>query len=76
MMIALYLIGLLPRLKAANIMYDPESDSVKVTDLGIARIADSFKTKTGMVMGTSSYMSPEQLAGKKIDGGSDCSRWA
>jgi serine/threonine-protein kinase len=57
--------------KPANIMYEPESDIVKVTDFGIARITDSSKTKTGMVLGTPSYMSPEQLSGKKIDGRSD-----
>ncbi len=58
-------------IKPANIMYDPESDTAKVTDFGIARITDSSKTKTGMVLGTPSYMSPEQLAGKRIDGRSD-----
>lgn len=58
-------------IKPANIMYEPESDQVKVTDFGIARITDSSKTKTGMVLGTPSFMSPEQLAGKKIDGRSD-----
>lgn len=58
-------------IKPANVMYEPESDQVKVTDFGIARITDSSKTKTGMVLGTPSYMSPEQLAGKKIDGRSD-----
>jgi serine/threonine-protein kinase len=57
--------------KPANVMYEPESDVVKVTDFGIARITDSSKTKTGMVLGTPSYMSPEQLQGKKIDGRSD-----
>jgi len=57
--------------KPANIMYEPESDTVKVTDFGIARITDSSKTKTGMVLGTPSYMSPEQLAGRRIDGRSD-----
>ena len=57
--------------KPANVMYEPETDTVKVTDFGIARITDSSKTKTGMVLGTPSYMSPEQLAGKKIDGRSD-----
>ncbi len=57
--------------KPANIMCDLEGDSVKVTDFGIARITDSSKTKTGMVLGTPSYMSPEQLAGKKIEGTSD-----
>ncbi len=58
-------------IKPANIMYEPDTDTVKVTDFGIARIADSSKTKTGMVLGTPSYMSPEQLAGRKIEGRSD-----
>jgi tRNA A-37 threonylcarbamoyl transferase component Bud32 len=58
-------------IKPANIMYDPETDTPKVTDFGIARITDSSKTKTGMVLGTPSFMSPEQLAGKKIQGSSD-----
>jgi eukaryotic-like serine/threonine-protein kinase len=58
-------------IKPANIMYEPENDSPKVTDFGIARITDSSKTKTGMVLGTPSYMSPEQLSGKKVDGRSD-----
>jgi eukaryotic-like serine/threonine-protein kinase len=58
-------------IKPANIMYEPESDTPKVTDFGIARVTDSSKTKTGMVLGTPSYMSPEQLAGKKVEGRSD-----
>ncbi len=58
-------------IKPANIMYEMASDTVKVTDFGIARITDSSKTKTGMVLGTPSFMSPEQLAGKKVDGRSD-----
>jgi serine/threonine-protein kinase len=58
-------------IKPANIMYDAATDAVKVTDFGIARITDSSKTKTGMVLGSPSYMSPEQLAGTKIEGSSD-----
>lgn len=58
-------------IKPANIMWDPESNDLKITDFGIARITDSSKTKTGVVLGTPSYMSPEQLSGKKIDGRSD-----
>jgi serine/threonine-protein kinase len=58
-------------IKPANIMFDSESDTVKVTDFGIARITDSSRTKTGLVLGTPSFMSPEQLAGKKVDGRSD-----
>lgn len=58
-------------IKPANLMYEPESEALKITDFGIARITDSSKTKTGMVLGTPSYMSPEQLSGKKVDGRSD-----
>lgn len=58
-------------IKPANIMYEPETRTTKITDFGIARITDSSKTKTGMVLGTPSYMSPEQLSGKKVDGRSD-----
>ncbi|NKB38284.1 MAG: CHASE2 domain-containing protein [Gammaproteobacteria bacterium] len=58
-------------IKPANIMYVSESSTIKLTDFGIARITDSSKTKTGMVLGTPSYMSPEQLAGHKVDGRSD-----
>jgi len=58
-------------IKPANIMFEIKSDTLKITDFGIARITDSSKTKTGMVLGTPSYMSPEQLAGKKVDGKSD-----
>lgn len=54
-------------IKPANIMYNPVTNKIKLTDFGIARITDSNKTKTGVILGTPSYMSPEQLAGKPID---------
>jgi serine/threonine-protein kinase len=57
-------------IKPANIMR-LQSGTVKVTDFGIARVMDKTKTQTGIVMGTPSYMSPEQVAGKKVDGRSD-----
>ena len=57
--------------KPANMMYHAGTDTLKLTDFGIARLTDSSRTKTGMVLGTPSYMSPEQLAGKKIEGRSD-----
>lgn len=58
-------------IKPANIMYNEKEDTIKVTDFGIARITAASNTKTGVVMGTPSYMSPEQLAGERVDGRSD-----
>jgi serine/threonine-protein kinase len=58
-------------IKPANIIYDEESGTTKVTDFGVACLTDSSKTKTGTILGSPSYMSPEQLAGKKVDGRSD-----
>jgi CHASE2 domain-containing sensor protein/tRNA A-37 threonylcarbamoyl transferase component Bud32 len=58
-------------IKPANIMYNEKDGSIKVTDFGIARITDSSKTRTGVVLGTPSYMSPEQFSGKRVDGRSD-----
>ncbi len=57
--------------KPANMLYDPDTGKIKLTDFGIARITDSSKTKTGTVLGTPSYMSPEQISGKKADGRAD-----
>jgi serine/threonine-protein kinase len=58
-------------IKPANVMVDAPTDSVKVTDFGIARIADTSRTRTGLVLGTPSFMSPEQMAGRRVDGRSD-----
>jgi serine/threonine-protein kinase len=58
-------------IKPANVMVELPTDTVKVTDFGIARITDSSRTRTGMVLGTPSYMSPEQMAGRRVDGRSD-----
>jgi eukaryotic-like serine/threonine-protein kinase len=57
--------------KPANLVYDRAVRAIKITDFGIARITDSTKTRIGLVLGTPSYMSPEQLGGKKLDGRSD-----
>jgi serine/threonine-protein kinase len=57
--------------KPSNIIYDRETGMIKVTDFGIACLTDSSRTRTGTVLGTPSYMSPEQAAGKKLDGRSD-----
>jgi serine/threonine-protein kinase len=57
-------------IKPTNIMLLKDA-TVKVTDFGIARIIESSRTQTGTVMGTPSYMSPEQVAGQKLEGTSD-----
>lgn len=58
-------------IKPGNIIYDRDSGAVKVTDFGVASLADERKTRTGTVLGSPSYMSPEQVTGKRLDGRSD-----
>lgn len=53
--------------KPANLMIDRRKDQVKITDFGIARITSHSRTKTGMLLGTPSYMSPEQAMGHRVD---------
>ncbi|MGD8675873.1 MAG: serine/threonine-protein kinase, partial [Desulfobacterales bacterium] len=57
-------------IKPANIVLQ-ENSQIKVADFGIARVISSSKTQTGVIFGTPSYMSPEQIAGKEVDGRSD-----
>jgi serine/threonine-protein kinase len=59
--------------KPANIMVTSEG-VVKVVDFGIARIVDTAKTQTGMLLGTLSYMAPEQVRGQHAD--QRCDVWA
>ena len=58
-------------IKPANVMYDAPSGQLKITDFGIARLTDSGRTRTGIVLGTPSFMSPEQLQGRTLTGQSD-----
>ncbi len=57
--------------KPANVMIDAAQGMVKVTDFGIACITDASSTRTGMMLGTLSYSSPEQLSGRRVDGRAD-----
>jgi eukaryotic-like serine/threonine-protein kinase len=57
--------------KPANLMYDVASDRLKLTDFGIARLTDASRTRTGIILGTPSYMSPEQLSASKVSGQTD-----
>jgi serine/threonine-protein kinase len=58
-------------IKPANLMYDPATDILKITDFGIARLSGAGSTRTGIVLGTPSFMSPEQLEGRTVTGHSD-----
>jgi tRNA A-37 threonylcarbamoyl transferase component Bud32 len=57
-------------IKPANIMV-LSNGGVKVTDFGIAKAMSSTRTRTGVILGTPNYMSPEQIMGQKIDVRSD-----
>ena len=58
-------------IKPGNVMLDLASGQLKLTDFGLARLADHSRTRTGVVLGSPWYMAPEQLAGAEADARSD-----
>lgn len=58
-------------IKPSNLLYDSETGRLKVSDFGIARLVDNSRTRTGDVMGSPLYMSPEQLKGAKVSEAAD-----
>ena len=57
-------------IKPANILID-RSGEPKITDFGVAKLTSTNLTRTGTVVGTPSYMSPEQVTGQPVSGASD-----
>ena len=57
-------------IKPANLLMG-ELDTVKLTDFGTAKILERGGTQSGQIVGTPSYMSPEQVKGRPVDGRAD-----
>lgn len=57
-------------IKPGNIRILTRGD-IKVVDFGIAKVMDTSRTQTGVVIGSPNYMSPEQIEGQKVDGQTD-----
>lgn len=57
-------------IKPDNLMISSDN-RLKITDFGIARLGDAALTRTGLVLGTPAYMSPEQVSGRPLDARSD-----
>src|SRR4030095_10433807 len=58
-------------IKPANIVLSQKAglgDHVKILDFGLARLNKDSSLTTGIVVGTPSYMAPEQIRGQPIDG--------
>ena len=58
-------------IKPANILVRDSDGIVKITDFGVARLSESDLTRTGTLVGSPAYMSPEQIRGAPVDARSD-----
>ena len=57
--------------KPANVLVDWASDTVKLSDFGLARMGEHTQTRSGVTLGSPDYMAPEQLAGGAVGPASD-----
>ncbi len=58
-------------IKPANIVFDQKNRRVRVMDFGVARLTDSSATRTGIILGSPSYMAPEQFDGRPLTASAD-----
>ena len=58
-------------IKPANIVFDQRNRRVRVMDFGVARLENSRATRTGIILGSPSYMAPEQLDARPVTAQSD-----
>ena len=57
--------------KPSNVLVDWASNTIKLSDFGLARTADAQATRTGVVLGSPAFLAPEQLAGAEAEPRSD-----
>ena len=57
--------------KPANVLVDWASDTVKLSDFGLARMGEHTQTRSGVTLGSPDYMAPEQLAGGVVGPAAD-----
>lgn len=58
-------------IKPANVLVDWASDTVKLSDFGLARMGEHTQTRSGVTLGSPDYMAPEQLAGASVGPAAD-----
>ena len=58
-------------IKPANIVFDQRNRRVRIMDFGVARLENSRATRTGIILGSPSYMAPEQLEARPVTAQSD-----
>lgn len=58
-------------LKPTNVLFNPGSGLLKLSDFGCAHLNDAERSRSGLIIGTPFYMAPEQLSGIPVDGRCD-----